>query len=158
MPRLVHLIPLGSLILTLLAGPLRAGTPSFREMRAADRGVAAMQALASALGEAAGSPCAPETLELHERALRENAEVPSPGYRAFGSPVPFRLMARPGSQGPVTEVGESDSPGTIFVACDGTGARFWLSAVITASLPMGEPALVRDGVGKIAVLAGELHL
>ena len=149
MPLWPHLLPAGALVLTVLAGPipLRAdsgGSP-------ADRALAAMEALAARL-ERSADPCRAD-LKAEQRHLAQAA--PPTGYSSFARPIPFRVVALADAVEPVRQLRQGDGAGTIYLACARGGRGFWLSAVVTDALPKSRPTLVRDGVGKVAVVTGE---
>lgn len=148
MPLWSHLVPAAAFLGTYLLGPLPmkidpTGTP-------ADRAVAAMEKVAAKL-EGTASPCGADAGAL-ERQLEEAG--PPTGYSSFGRAVAFRVVPVPDAAGPVLEPRAGDGPGTLYLACAKATRRFWLSAVVTDALPRGRPFLVRDGVGRVAVVAG----
>lgn len=147
MPLWSHLVPSAAFLLTYLVGPLpmkidAAGVP-------AARAVAAMDALAARLE---GTAACGADLEAQERFLAESG--PPTGYSSFGRALPFRIVAVPQASEPVREPRAGDGPGTLYLACAKGSRSFWLSAVVTDALPQGRPFLVRDGVGRVAVVPG----
>ncbi len=148
MPLWSHLVPAAAFLLTYMVGPLtvridEAGSP-------ADRAVVAMQTLAARL-EGTAEPCRSD-LGAQERFLAESG--PPTGYSSFGRAVAFRVVAVPEAAEPVRERRGDDGPGTLYLACARASRSFWLSAVVTDALPQGRPILVRDGVGRVAVVPG----
>ncbi|MGC4116614.1 MAG: hypothetical protein QM765_18995 [Myxococcales bacterium] len=149
MPLWPHAVPSLALLLTYSLGPLPMqpvgmGTPS-------ERAVAAMEAVSVRL-ENEPAPCKADLAAI-ETSLAQ--EVPPTGFHFLGYRIPFKLVARLEAGGPVQQVGDGDGIGTIYLACDGSGRRFWLTAVVADALPRGAPTMLRDGVGKAAVVSAE---
>lgn len=111
----------------------------------------ALQFLVERLG-GLPDPCAADPRLLEQRLAQE---APPTGFRRFGRTIPFRVVAVPGAETPVRELRPGDGVGTLYLACPKDRRGFWLSAVVSDKLPRAEPTLLRDGVGKAAVLAGE---
>ena len=149
MPLVVHLIPIGLITHSLLAGPLARRSDGYSGQGPADRAVAAMRALGSEIERRGAAPCRTPALE-YEQALADNRALAPPGYRSFGRPLRFRVVATEGSE-PRRMPG---NPAELHLVCSGN--RYWISAVTTDRVPIGLPAMVRDGVGRIAVVTGEL--
>jgi hypothetical protein len=149
MPLWTHLVPAGGLVLTLALGPLPLrgegdeGSPG-------DRAVEAMRRMVERLETRRAAACAESLREMDELALEGT------GYRRFGRALRFHLVVAGEQDEPVRQVRPGDLPGTVYLACARGGRAFWLSAVVTDRLPRGEPAMAVDGVGKTAVLAGEV--
>lgn len=151
MPLFAQTVPIALFTAALLGGPLQIPEDPAAGLAPADRAIAALQSLAR-LAERGGQPCSLQPAQL-DAALAASPSVPATGYRSFGRAVGFHVVRRDG-EGAVKQVQPGDDAGTIYLACDPRG-RAWLSAVVTETLPAGPPALVRDGVGKVAVLLGE---
>ncbi|HEY3449153.1 MAG TPA: hypothetical protein VGK67_22540 [Myxococcales bacterium] len=149
MPLWPHAVPSLALILTQYLGPLPMSPVG--DGTASDRAVAAMSAVAARL-EGEREPCRAD-LAAVERELVERA--PPTGFHLLGFRIPFRVAPRPAATGPVLKVEGGQGVGTIYLACDPGGRRFWLSAVVTDALPHGEPTMLKDGVGKVAVVSAE---
>jgi len=146
MPLWAHLVPAAGLLATTWLGPLPM-VPDRGAGGPADRAMEALRALARL-----PNPCATPAAEL-ERKLE--SEAPPTGFRAFGRPIPFRVVVVPGAEEPVRALASGDGVGTVYLACPKGGTAYWLSVVVSEQLPRAVPALLRDGVGKVAVLAGE---
>ncbi len=147
MPVAVHLAPLGALLLTAWRGPLPIASDA--GALPAERALAAMEALSQRL-EQVSRPCEGDAAP----ACLPPGDSSSTGFFSHGRPLPFRVVVDSSSSGPVREARPGDAPGTLYLACDGAGA-FWLTAVTLDRLPKGSPTMVKDGVGRVAVVRGE---
>lgn len=150
MPLWTHAVPAAGVLATMWLGPLML-VPDGGQGGPAERCMGAMQFLVERLARQP-DVCRVDVREV-ERQLA--AEAPPTGFRSFGRVVPFRLVVLPQADAPVRELREGDGVGTIYLSCPREGRVFWLSAVASDRLPRATPTLLRDGVGKVAVLAGE---
>jgi hypothetical protein len=78
------------------------------------------------------------------------AQVPPPGFRRLGRPVPLHARILSGAEGPQLGALPGDQPGTIYIAVSGDRRSAWMTALTLAgilNLPSGRPAIVesRDG-------------
>lgn len=151
MPRAVHLVPVLLLAATMIGGRLQAVPDLAQPPLPPERSMEAMGLLRSLV--AASRACAAPAAKLEE-ALAARAQ-PS-GFRRFGRLSPWRVEVVE-QAGPVKEVREGDVPGTLLLSCEPGTRRFWVSAVSADALPTGAPTMVRDGVGRAAVLTGEVN-
>lgn len=149
MPLVVHLVPIALLVYTVLSGPLARRSDGFATQGPADRAVAAMRALDTYLASQAKPPCSIPG-QQYEAALAGREGLAPPGYRSFGRPVRFQVVVEEGSQ-PRRIPGR---PAELYLVC--SSERYWISAVTTDSVPLGRPAMVRDGVGRVAVVTGRI--
>ncbi|MGC4120988.1 MAG: hypothetical protein QM765_41710 [Myxococcales bacterium] len=150
MPRAVHLVPVLLLAATIFGGPLQRAPDLAQPPLPPERTMEAMDALRSLV--AASRTCAAPASKLEE-ALSAHAQ-PS-GFRRFGFPSPWRVVVVE-QPGPVKEVRAGDAPGTLLLSCEPGTRRFWISGVTSDALPIGAATMVRDGVGRAAVLAAEV--
>lgn len=143
-----HLIPVGMLLMTLGLGPLpmRKGGGGLP----ADRAIAAMQALSAKL-ERIASPC--RGAGAAEAAWKSS--VGPTGLFSFARPLEYQLVVLPERQAPIAEVRGDDPPGSVYLSCEKAGRIFWLTAVTLDRLPRGRPTMLRDGVGRVAIVRGE---
>lgn len=152
MPRWVHLAPIGLVASTLVGKPLE-GVPLDSGRLPPERMMEAM-GFVRARAQASGKPsCALDPREL-ERALATSG-VPPSGYRRFGAGRGYRIQVTEGA-GPVKAPRPGDEPGTIYLACEASTRRTWISGVVSDALPAGAPTMVSDGVGRPAVLVSEV--
>ena len=150
MPRAIHLVPILLVAATLFGGRLQAVPNLEQPPLPPERAMEAMGRLRSAV--ASSGSCATPAREL-EQALA--AQVQPSGFRRFGFLSPWRVETTE-QAGPVKEVRPGDAPGTLYLACAPGARRFWVSGVTTDALPTGAATMVRDGVGRAAVLSAEV--
>lgn len=153
MPLWSHLIPIGLLAFTIFGGPLGRRPDPFVGQAAPERALKAMAALHAAIRGPA-EPCAQGAAALEKALARP--DVPPPGFRRFGVGGGWRVVAAPG-RGPVKVPRPDDVPGTLYLVCDAQAGRYWISALVTDALPVGAPTMARDGVGRAAVITGEVR-
>jgi hypothetical protein len=151
MPLWTHVIPIVLMLGSLIHGPLALPHDRFYDQAPADRALAAGQALADHLHDGK-VPCA--DAGEHERFLERSQELAPPGYRAHGFSRAFKVVVQEGGQ-PVRAPGSAE-PGSLLLVCEPGAKRFWISAVVSDAIPVGAPIMVRDGVGRPAVLTGEV--
>ncbi len=152
MPRWVHLLPVGLIASTLIGNPLQSSSPLESGPLPPERMMAAMGFVRASALASQGSPCAAAPREL-EQALAASKVAPS-GYRRFGAAQRYRVEVIE-SAGPVKSPRPGDGPGTIYLACEPSTRRTWVSGVVSDALPTGAPTMVSDGVGRPAVLVPE---
>ncbi len=150
MPLWTHLFPLALIAATLRLGPLPIDEDAGGATPAADRALTAMRLVRAAVERPGSGGCAnPREIE---RAVASSHELLPTGYRAHGRAVPFQLEVAPSGVA-VREPAPGARPGSLYLACE--GSRFWISAAVIDG-SAGKLAMVRDGVGKVVMLAGEV--
>jgi hypothetical protein len=78
------------------------------------------------------------------------AQVPPPGFRRLGRPVPLHARILSGAEGPQLQALPGDQPGTIYIAVSEDRRSAWLTALTLAgilNLPSGRPAIVESREG-----------
>ncbi len=152
MPLFSHLVPIGLAFFTAWKGPLRATESADSTLAPADRAIAAMRALDAEAARTRRTPCELSASEF-ESVL--NGRVPPSGFRSYGRASGYRVQVHPERGAALTDVQPDDSPGTLHVACS-TKGEYYFTAVVADRLPSGAPAMVRDGVGRVVVISGEV--
>ena len=152
MPVWSHLAPIGLLLGTIFGGPLDRSPDPFAGQAPPERLMRAMAALKARAGTLSGDPCVFDVQQL--RGALEDPAVPPSGWRNLGAPLSYELKLVPQGE-PVKSPLAGDRPGTLYLACAGKARRYWISAVASDAIPRGEPTMVRDGLGRPAVLTGE---
>jgi len=153
MPIWSHLAPLGLLMGTIFGGPLDRAPDPFSGQGPSERLMRAMGALKARADTLSGDPCAFDVRQL--QAALEGPDVPPSGWRSLGASRSWELRVVPQAS-PVKSPQPGDRPGTLYFACAGKARRYWISAVASDAIPRGEPTMVRDGIGRPAVLTGEV--
>jgi hypothetical protein len=78
------------------------------------------------------------------------AQVPPPGFRRLGRPIPLHARVLSGADGPQIEPLPGDEPGTIYVAVSKDRTTAWLTALTLGKVlrtTAGKPALVEAHSG-----------
>jgi hypothetical protein len=86
------------------------------------------------------------------------AQVPPPGVRRLGRPVPLHARVLSGAEGPQLDALPGDQPGTVYVAVSGDRRSAWLTALTLTgilNLPSGRPAIVESHEGTHSLPGGD---
>ena len=153
MPLALHLVPGAMLALTLVLGPLApmAIPAGVDTTRSPDLVVhQAMLGLGQAVEEGRVRCADPSSLQ---RVVEDPSRFPLPGYRHHGFLARYRVRVGSGEAGPIESADPGDAPPSLLVAC--TSRSYWITAV-TMDLTSNRPAILLDGVGRVAQATGNL--
>lgn len=80
------------------------------------------------------------------------APVPT-GYLSHGRSRPFRVVSRTPAAGPALVARAEDGPGTVYYVATPSGDRYFLTALLMATQPVGPARFVRDRQGHALVVS-----
>lgn len=136
-------------LVLLGAWPYAKAAPESPPAARLEHALSVMRARLAKIHEAKGSYPRhyPETV-LHD----EDGARLLTGYLGHGRAIPFRVVDRPNTGGPALVARAADGPGTVYYAVGRGGERYWITALLSAGVPVGPTRFVRRTNGKPVIV------